>query len=372
MTTAVRAPHRNLSAAAALVASAVLFGLLVAAPDAQEPLPATDSLCHFGGRITGAGTALPGASVIVRRDGEIQRAPATAVDGTYRLMLPSGVYRVTLDMTGFERAEREIALDGPSCTHEIDVTLVLARPPASAALEPTRGEGQGAPGLDRPRLAEAIAARRGAGGSRFQPLNVAPDLLTPSIDVGAFDQDTDNGPPLLLPPGFGDEAGADAIAITGSAARLDRGLMNDRQQALARGDFSLALSDLAVALGNQEGGFAGGLRGGFLEGAIHERLGQVSQQAGVESIGDLAALFQAGPRGRGAGPGGFVLGGRGGRANRVAVTADYTFGGAALDASPYSLRGETREERPYTRQALGGTIGGPLKIPTFIAVPATA
>ena len=40
----------------------------------------------------------------------------------------------------------------------------------------------------------------------------------------------------------------------------------------------------------------------------------------------------------------------------------YTFGGSALDAAPYALRG-TQATPDYTRQQFGGSVGGPLRVP---------
>jgi hypothetical protein len=73
-----------------------------------------------------------------------------------------------------------------------------------------------------------------------------------------------------------------------------------------------------------------------------------------------------GARGAGGGRGGGAQGflGRGGRGRAIQATADYTFGGSALDASPYELRADSaRTERPYTRQNFSATLGGPVNIP---------
>ena len=61
----------------------------------------------------------------------------------------------------------------------------------------------------------------------------------------------------------------------------------------------------------------------------------------------------------GGGGGGFLGRGRG---NRLQGSTTYTFGGSALDAAPYPLRG-AQATPDYTRQQFGGSVGGPLKIP---------
>jgi trimeric autotransporter adhesin len=59
-----------------------------------------------------------------------------------------------------------------------------------------------------------------------------------------------------------------------------------------------------------------------------------------------------------------VLGGRGGQQQRYNATSNYTFGGSPLDAAPYQLRPDSSvQDRPYTRQIFGATIGGPVRLP---------
>ena len=131
----------------------------------------------------------------------------------------------------------------------------------------------------------------------------------------------------LLPPGFASGASGDAVTVNGSMVQLDRTLLNERQDALARGDFGLGVNDpfgppvqAAAQIGGAGGG--GGGRGGGLGG-----------------------------RGGGAG------------ANRLQVSATYALGGSMFDAAPYSLRGDQVEERNYLQQNSSVTVGGPLRIP---------
>jgi hypothetical protein len=132
-------------------------------------------------------------------------------------------------------------------------------------------------------------------------------------------------------------------------ASMDRGMMADRLDAIGRGEFDPATGEFAQGFGP---GAAGG-RGGF--GGPGGFDGQDGFGGGRGGPG--------GPGGRG-GPGGFVLGGRGGRQNTYSFTSNYTFGGSVLDAAPYQLRSDSPvTDKPYTRQAYSGTVGGPLKIP---------
>src|SRR5260370_555019 len=53
----------------------------------------------------------------------------------------------------------------------------------------------------------------------------------------------------LLPPGFSPDGSGDAIAITGTNASLDRGMMQDRFDAIGRGVFDPASGDFGAGFG---------------------------------------------------------------------------------------------------------------------------
>ena len=126
----------------------------------------------------------------------------------------------------------------------------------------------------------------------------------------------------LLPAGFSLQAAqADAVAISGSgdATSLDRGLINDRAQAIALGQFDPATGQFAQGFGPPAPAFAG---------AARRRAAAAGQFGGRGG----------GPGGGGGGRGGFFLGGRGARGQSpYQGTATYTFGGSALNTPPYQL-----------------------------------
>jgi hypothetical protein len=314
--------------------------------------------------VTGAGVPLPGVSITARVGDVVARATSTGIDGQYQLALPEGTSTIAADLAGFERVEQGVALGGASCRQTLDLTLALT--PRSPRRAPTAApEAQAAAG------GRGRAGQGGQGGdpgaSRFQTLDVAADAAGASLDARL--EEPADAPQLLLPPGFENEASSDAIAVTGNVARVDRDQLRDRFEAFARGDLGLDAADLTAALAQAgglpfEGRFGGALeapagRGGF---------------AGPDG-GRGRGAGNGGQRGRGAGPAGaqdlaFVLGGRQGRGNRIQSTADYSFGGSALDSSPHQLRSDARpERRPYTRQTFGTTLGGPLKIPRLYDNP---
>lgn len=315
-----------------------------------------DALCRITGAARGAGVSLPGVAITVL-DGTVVRAVnATQSDGTYRLSLPAGTYQLRAELTGFDRVEREVVVAAPpACDQKVDLALSLTprRPAASVASPSATGTGA------------AAAGRAGGAAPRFQRLDVQQEAAPATVvEPETVPQDA-----LLLPPGFSSDASGDAIAVNGAAARVDNGLLNDRNNALARGDFQLPPGlEGFVAFGGfgQPGGDGGGAPGGFPGGGGPGGAGGPGGPGGPGGRG--------GAGGRGAPPGGDgrggrgALGGRGVQQNRINATADYTFGGSALDASPYQLRPDSpADERPYTQQNFGTTIGGRLKIPGLLS-----
>src|SRR5205823_10107433 len=95
--------------------------------------------------------------------------------------------------------------------------------------------------------ARAAAGTAGRGGQkRFQALTVATDANGAAALEAAPPEDSVDVT-RLLPPGFTAEtAQADAIAINGSgdATNLDRGLLNDRLQAIRLGEFDPATGQI--------------------------------------------------------------------------------------------------------------------------------
>ncbi len=321
-----RRPGRTRLAAASVLLAA-LWWTSDGSVARQASAPAGEPVCRITGRVTGLGTALPGVALTARLDGVALAATSTGEDGTYRLALPAGRYSVAAALTGFTTIDRDVAVVGAPCDQPLDITLALA---------PRRPDRAGRSTAQEPR---ATGTEPEGGVDGQEP---TPDLI-PAI---AAEEREDAGEmTLLLPPGFASEATADAIAVTGDAARLDRGQLEDRRDAIARGELAPGGEDAPPAFGPGQGPAGPGGPGGRGRGA-----------------GPPGA---AGPAGRGAGPGGGGRGGAGpGRGARFTTTADYTFGGSALDSSPYQLRpGHSTDKRPYTQQSFGVTVGGPFRIP---------
>jgi hypothetical protein len=291
----------------------VLAGAAVPGLGAWQESPS----CKISGRATSAGTPLPGVSVVVRGGGTVRGVTSSASDGSWQVTIGPGEFTLRAELTGFVPLEQAVALTTAPCEKTIDIALALA--PRSPAAVP------------------ATAQNR----QQFETLEVQTQASAAAgLEVNPPDRDPSDAPRLLLPPGFSTDAPAEAVAISGTMASIDRGMMNDRLAAIGRGEFDPISGEFAP--GFEPGGQTG---------------------PGGRGIG---------PGGRGGGPGGrggrgdgaFAIGGRGGRQNSYTFQTNYSLGSSALDSAPYQLRPDSAvAKRPYTRQTFGTTIGGPVRLP---------
>jgi hypothetical protein len=324
----------------------------------STPQPPADR-CRVEGRATSSGTALPGVSIGVRSGDATRALTSTEIDGRYSLTVtPGATYRLVAELAGFAPVEHAVTVGAPPCTQTVDFVLALAPRTATALAATTSAQttpevrgnaGRGSTAVQSGRGANA--ARAGRGAARIETLTVAADPNAAAVEPPSAADEREIA--SMLPPGFAVEsAQSDAIAITGasSATDVNRGLMNDRMQAIALGQFDPATGQFAAGFGAGDGtGFGGpGGPGGF------------GRDGGPGGFGG-----RGGPGGRG----GFVLGGRGARGqNPYQGSVNYTFGGSALDSPPYQLRSDVPVSQPqFAQNNFGATFGGPLKIPGLYA-----
>jgi trimeric autotransporter adhesin len=329
-----------------VLSAAAMVGSTGVAPVAQQGSP--DTACRITGRAVGAAVPLPGVAISVLNGSTVHTATSTATDGTYRLSLPAGSYRLRAELTGFEGIEREISIEaGAACEQAVDLAFTLT---------------------PRHAVPDDLAGRRTAAGARLQRL--APQDGNGRVKEAAPDDDAPAAA-LLLPSGFAaEDATGDAIAVNGAAARIDRGLLDERVAAIARGEIVLprgAAPAFPGAPADPGGGPAPGAQGqggpGGPVAAGPGRPGGPGGGGGAPGRGGPAAA-----RGDGEGRGGLALGGRGAPKNRITTTAEYTFGGSALDTAPYQLRADVPvTDTPYTQQNFGATVGGRLRIPRMLS-----
>ena len=291
-------------------------------------------------------------SVVVRSDGAVKTATSTDPDGTYRLSLSEGTYEVVSELMGFTSVTKSITVGGGVCDQTIDFHLTLApRGPlagtaSTSAARPLSAGRRGAPAQSAPAGAQNGGAAPGA--QRFETLNVQTQA---AAAAGVETNDTtDAAARLLLPPGFSTEGPTEAVAINGNMASLDRGMMNERLDAIGRGEFNPVTGEFAQGFGPGGRGFDGQAPGG------------AGGRGGPGGFGGPGG--RGGPGGPGGGRGDFVIGGRGRGQSTYNVQTNYTFGGSALDSAPYQLHpGASAQQTPYSRQGFGFTLGGPVRIP---------
>src|SRR5688572_12087665 len=279
---------------------------------------------------------IPGASILVHQGERLVVATAADTGGRYSILFtPGQTFRVSVEMPGFARTEKDLTLAALPCDTSLDFDLaLLPRTP----LPPGTPTSTGAPGT-------AVTAAAPTG--RFTQLAVNSDPAgAAALDVTTLDQSAELA--RLLPPGFSLQgAGADALSVSarGDAINVDRSVLNDRMGAIGRGEFD-------PATGQFTAGFA----------ALPPAEG-VGQRGGRGGMG-------GGGGGRGGG-GGFALGGRGGRGQSLFQgSANYSFGGSMLDATNRQPRNGVvtpTSAQPYARNNYGGTIGGPVIIPGLYA-----
>lgn len=326
---------------------ALVTGLLLPRLDAQQVTPADG--CRLTGRATSATRPLPGVSLLVLAGDAMKAATSTEIDGSFSMLVaPGATYRLKVELTGFGVSEREVVVGPKPCDQKIDIELSLAS-----------RSGPGAPTTPAAPAASGASGTTGTGraaGPRFETLAVqASATAAAALEVTPPDRESiEAATRSLLPPGFSSEGPTEAVAINGNMAQIDRGMMNDRMQAIGQGQVDPVTGEFRPGGPGTEVAFGGDQLGAGGRGG----------RGGPGGPG-----FPGGPGGRGGpggpgGRGGPGLGGRGVQQRPYSFTSNYTFGGSALDSAPYQLRPDTpTSQRPYTRQNFGGTVGGPVKIP---------
>ena len=302
--------------------------------------------------------------MVVRSGDTVKTATSSDTDGTYRLSLPAGAYRVTAELTGFETVTRELTVgvaavvepalsdrtDQASrrapCDQTVDFLLSLApRVPRAATATP-------APGTSQPpssgRGAQPAAGVAAPGAQRFETLTVQTQA---AAAAGIESNDAPDEARLLLPPGFSSEGPTQALAITGNMASIDRGMLNDRLEAIGRGEFNPATGEFGA-------GFGPG-RSGRIRRTRRTRRTRRPRRTGRTAAVPAGATAVPADRGR-------VRARRPRRAGRTPTTPRPTTRSAARRSTARRIscgRAPRAQQRPYTRQNFGGTFGGPVRIP---------
>ena len=311
---------------------------------AQDP---SVNPCNVSGTVSAQRTPLPGAVVsLITSDGHAVDVSSSGVDGSFTLKAPAGQFKLTSQLTGFARVERDVTIDAANCSQRADVAMTLASRSATSPASPALPAPPAQP-------ARQAIAGRGVGGrgrgaqaaQAFQSLELVADQagLARSDDSAAADAAAQ----VLLPPGFSAETSAESVTALGTASQAQTFFGGPN----GPGDFAQRFGDLFGGGGGDlaqinpggGGGFGGGPGGGG---------------------------GRAGAGGGRGGPGGFA--GRGGRGNtnQIRGNVSQNFDTSVFDSAPYALNG-TATKPDYLQQRFTGTLGGPLVIPKLVNSPRT-
>ena len=309
--------------------------------------------CRVTGTVTAGTTPLPGVAIVVRVGDAVKAATSTDTDGKFAILFgPNATYRVSAEMMAFAPVEQELTLGGLPC----DTTLSF-----QLSLRQRTEAGRGADD-DRPRQRRQAAsarpawsrtrARCGAGSSGAAFRNAQRSSRREQPDACGRGARRPRRRPR--PAAAGRVLGAE---------RAGRRRGHQRQQRCHQHRSRRAERSVQCHRPRRFRSRHRPVRAGARTGRRWTRRG--SRCAGAPGGPGGGRGF--GPGGRGGGPGGFALGGRGGRGQSAYQgSANYTFGGSALDATNLQPRNGVVtpvSSLPFARNNFGATVGGPFKIP---------
>jgi trimeric autotransporter adhesin len=340
---------------------------------------------------TADGSPIPGASLrLVNTDTRKAFVSWTDESGKFQFAaLPAGHYTVEASQLGFTPARLDVQLGGGPPPPPLQLTLRVAtlaelnnpsgtqRPGGRRFGQGTGGQpGNGAGNAGR-NAGNAQPGGNGGNGNgragRGQPL--PPGLLNAmSQGMGGFQQTDLTGEAAQGEEaigGFGGGAADANLAATATAGSSDSFLLQGTVgQGLSQGGFGSPGASAVVALVQNMAGSQG--QPGQGPGNGNPFAGAAGPGAATGGFG-LGGLFGGGVgfgggRGGPGGPGGGRGGGQGGRllrqtVNRVRFTVFDRYTNSAFDAKPYSITHTPENQIGAYDERVGGTIGGPLKIP---------
>jgi trimeric autotransporter adhesin len=279
-----------------------------------------------GGKITDTqNVPIPGATVSLVGSDHAKAVESLAkVDGSFLFQgLTPGVYRLEVEMTGFQKATREEIDTAVDLSRSL--TIVLKPLPRAGGAPPQAGQGRGgqAPRLAGFRSAEVVDL---PGSSQYQS-----ETVTDPTSIASA------------------QTASEPLVISGNSANLDVGDLNDP-------GFRQQMIDVGRQMGfNLEMFSTIGARGG--EGSMG-----VQSQMGAGGFGGDAPGGRGFGGGRGGGAPSFSMNrpGRAFRYKQPAVNASISeaYTNSALNAHSYSLTGQTLDKPVQIQNNYNITIGG--------------
>lgn len=328
------------------------------------------------GSVRAADQFLPGATVTARQGGA-KVTTATDDQGRYALDLTPGVWRVRVELFGFEPAERDVEMPFEGATswdwtlevkeREFEITLdtlsamAEAAPPILSLALPVPPD---APPSTPAAVAEPVVlavakpvpvvAGKGKGkkapaGPGFQSLSLTatPEGEAVRAAAEAAESTTEAEGPAV-------EAflvsGSVSAGLETSHAQNEKAMRGEAQDKGASGFAGSANPSLASIFGGGEDGGMGGktrVGGGAAKG-IPARYTKSTRKSGNAKRRTTS------------------FGNKKKDNDGLHGSLSFSLRNSAMDSRPYSLTGQTVDKPTYARSTMSATVGGPLRIPKII------
>jgi hypothetical protein len=307
------------------------------------------------GRVAFGGRPVPGA-VVTARQGSASWTAISAENGRFQFdALPPGALKLEVRLFGFRTVNQDVTLEGRAKPAEIALALEPYRP-RLAGSGGAGARGQNGSSQNGENNAETQVAKALEGVATVAPTAEASDsaeafLVQGSTSRGLQEGDRvanldfgPEGPGGRGPGGQGGEGNQAAAALTGGGGG-------------GRGGMGGPGGGMGGPGGGMGGPGGGGMDGG--PGGFGGRGGPGGGRGGDFANMTPEQRAQAIARMRGRSPEGF--GNRSRRArDQIRGGAQFTARNGVLDASPFSLNGNSVTKPDYAQYRFGASIGGPL------------
>ena len=347
---------------------------------------------------------VPGATVTAAQ-GDKKFTTSTGDNGEYSFAdLPDGIWTISVEMLGFAKLSREVAVNADAAAPTWDLKMVSlsaldadiaeAKKPAPAAPAPATAAATtpaaGAATAPAPAAAKTTAAATTPAKPATPSLRAAQQNLQNAgrggrggfqqLGVNASGDQTDVAASADLGGGDASQSSSDALVVGGSVSdALGMPQQNDWGFG-GRGGMDMGGMGAMAGMNGGIPGADGGPGGGGVPGAGGRGGGPGGGGPGGGGPGGGPGGFGGGGGRGGGGPGGGRGGrggpGRGGRGtansfgngrrnprNQYTGNVVFTLNNSIWDANSYSLTGAATPKPAYAQFKAGFTFGGPLKIP---------
>jgi hypothetical protein len=307
------------------------------ATGAPALLPSSGSVTAPYGEISGlvksGNTPLPGVVVSAANTLTGKKySTSTDVDGTFKISVGGkGRYVVRAEFSAFAPVTQEVLLNDQNRSGKADLAMVLL----------SRAQ-QNAEQEQRQQIGQQLGGRAG-----MQQLALSGGGDPGGLAAGGNPDAASLAGAGLPNAGLAADGGNESVAISGAQGRAEQNMFDP-------GEMQDRLADLRDQLGRQGGGSGTISLGGAT--ANIQMMGGGGFGGGGFAGGGGPMIIMMGGGGGGRGMRGFNV-------NKPHGSIFFNYGGAALDAKPYSLNGQPESKASYNQKRFGATIGGPLNIP---------